>query len=164
MMRARLSRGPILVPLLALVLVAPGATTPLVGCAGEDAGGGRACTEIGCSDGVTFVVARGALDSTRKLVARACLDGTCKTHRLSPEMLDQAGGVALDAWFAPDTLDPSREHEASLTIREGRRAIFGLERAVTLETSQPNGPGCPPTCHSATVRIDAADVRAYSRR
>ena len=151
-----------LVPVLALALVAPGASSPFVGCTSEDGVGGQACTEIGCSDGVMFVLARGALQATGGVVARACLDGKCKTHRLNRDTLTQGGGVLVDVWFAPDTLDPGREYMASLTVRDGRRTIFELERPVTLETSQPNGADCPPTCHNAQVRVTAADVRAFA--
>ena len=163
-MRARLSRIPLLVPLLALLLLAPGATSPFTGCSGDDRAGGRACTEIGCSDGVTFVVARRAIEPVRGVVAKACLDGRCRTHRIDPDQFSEPGGVPIDAWFPPDTLDARATHRASITIQEGRRTIFELERRIELETSQPNGAGCPPTCHNATVRITAADVRTLGSR
>ena len=163
-LRTRRSRVPAVVSLLALVLLAPGATSTVAGCAGDGGAGGRACTEIGCNDGVTFVVARGAIDHLERGVAKACLDGRCRRHRLDADVFGRPGGIALDAWFPAETLDPAASHTASLTIRDGPRTIFALERRVELEGSRPNGPGCPPTCHNATIRVTAADVRAFAAR
>jgi hypothetical protein len=148
-----------LVPLLALVLVAPGATSPFAGCAGDDGAGGRACTEIGCNDGVTFALSPGAIQPAGRVVAKACVGGRCTTHRFDPDAFAQPGGVRIDAWLPPETLDAGRSHTASLTIRAGQDTIVELERTVELERSQPNGPGCPPICHNATVRVTADDVR-----
>lgn len=153
------SRIPVLFSLLALVLLAPGATAPLEGCAAGDGGASRACTEIGCNDGVGFVVARGAIEPRERVVASACVGGRCTTHRFDPDAFAQPGGVRIDAWLPPETLDAARSHTASLTLREGATTILELERTVALRRSQPNGPGCPPTCHGASVRVTAADVR-----
>lgn len=145
-----------------LVLVAPGATSTVAGCGGEASGEGtaHACTEIGCNDGVDFIVARRAIRPVERVLAKACVYGRCTTHRFDPHAFAQPGGVRIGAWLPPGTLDPARSHTATLTIREGRRTILELERTVELETSQPNGPDCPPTCHNATIRVSADEARA----
>ncbi len=160
-MRRRGSRVPLVVALLAILLVAPGASSPLAGCTSDDGSGGRACTEIGCNDGATFVLDPDGFRSLGDLRARACLDGRCRSFRLDDPALALRDGIRLDVLFPAQTLDPAAAHTASIVITDGTRITYETRHRLRLERSQPNGDGCPPTCHNATVRVTAEDVRAY---
>ena len=153
----RRSRLPV-VPLAVLVLAAPGATSPFSGCSSSP---GRACTLIGCNDGVGFFVARDAIEPVGAVSVRLCLDGRCRTERPPAEVFSQPGGTAFMAAFRPGALDPRREHRASITIRDGETVVYRLARRVALTRNQPNGPGCGPVCHQTDLRITAPDVRDY---
>jgi hypothetical protein len=137
---------------LALLLV-PGAAFSGSGCSRE-AGGGRACTEIGCEDGVTFMFGAGDLASLPAPVTlTACIDDACTKEVVRKS--DLGSWSQTMARVPAGTLDPGVRHAARLTIVDGRGAtVFRAKRTVALRATQPNGPGCPPTCRQAQLRVD----------
>ena len=158
-MRSRLP----LVPLIALVLLAPGATSPFPGCTPQE-NGRNACTLIGCNDGVGFFVERNAVRPRGAVAVRLCLDGRCHTEHPQAEVFSQPGGTAFMAAFRPGSLDEARDHEASITITNGDVVVYRRTEKVALQRTRPNGPGCGPVCHNADLRVTRADVEAFGGR
>ena len=174
--RSRQARQPWLAPL------ALAAAALLAGCAGAHAGGTsddrgpaasattappRACTEIGCQSSLTMKGTRLAaiLAGRRPLTVTACLDRDCVTHRVPAGRCAGLGARIGDGLECADrTLvvlpPPSRQdmgsgsHSARLTLASGAAVLLD-ERVDGIRFTRfaPNGPGCPPTCWIAVVRL-----------
>lgn len=109
--------------------------------AGCDEPTGRACTEIGCGDGLSITLQYtpgAALQVVATTVAGDARSGNC--------VVSSTGSCVVSFFgFEPE----------ELTI-----AVFGAEQPVSVTLSpayeefQPNGPGCPPICRWATVEFN----------
>ena len=100
----------------------------------------RACTEIGCDSGITLEFT-GTLPESFTVTAR--VDGQvvatvqCNAQRACPQA------------FLAGVTAPRVEIHVTGTGLDVRREV-----TPSYVTTQPNGPGCPPTCTQARVRID----------
>ena len=104
----------------------------------------RACTEIGCSDGVYVELH----DVPRDAEVTLCVDDRCRPARAGAPGLGQ-----VDAPLGSAAGDAVR---VAITVRrDGRTIARGAER-LEVRTEQPNGPGCPPVCRMVTARFDMA--------
>jgi hypothetical protein len=131
----------------------------------------RACTEIGCESQLTFTGAKlGALlGSARRLTVRACLDVRCETVTIEPRecqelaflqggerFLCQQGNLTFKPLAPGDTTDLSRgAHTVSLRVtgEDGATLLHETVEGTVFTREQPNGPGCPPVCFLAIVRL-----------
>ena len=104
----------------------------------------QACTEIGCVNGITLLVAK-APAGTKRLVM--CVDDRCRRKPLQKVVrmgCDEAESVRL-----------------AVVAKDGRnRRIGRYEATVPLTASQPNGPNCPPTCFFGTARLNGERLTA----
>jgi hypothetical protein len=94
---------------------------------------------IGCEDGLTVVVAA-AQQGPFRLAARGT-DGTTREHECPPGQ--ECGEIFLPG-FLPE--------EVTLELTAGGTTSTRTVRPE-VETLQPNGPGCPPTCRQARVSL-----------
>jgi hypothetical protein len=102
---------------------------------------GRACTLIGCSDGLTVELA-GSLPADYTVTAR--VDGAVVQRVECGAARDCRGEVFLEGVTAANV-----ELEVTSGAVSERREV-----APSYATVQPNGPGCPPICRQARVRIE----------
>ena len=126
------------VPLaLALLLV-----TTLAGCNSNEPAMPRACTLIGCVSGLQVEIT-GALPAAYSL--RVDVTGSSTAPRtITCDAGTQCANPVMFEDFTPDSVVV--ELRADTAVRR-------IEQRVTYQTSQPNGPGCPPTCRQAMIRI-----------
>ena len=103
----------------------------------------RACTMIGCDDGLNVLV-EGTPQGAYRVEVRAEGHETQVVECPAPT---ECGRIFL-AGFLPE------EVTVELTAGEARSS-----RTVKpeIETVQPNGPDCPPTCRQATIRVPWPD-------
>jgi len=104
----------------------------------------RACTEIGCSDGVYVQLS----DVPRDAEVTLCVDGRCRPAR--------AGAPGLGQVDAPLGRAAGETVRVAITVRRGGRTIARASERLEVRTERPNGPGCPPMCRMATARFDMA--------
>lgn len=130
---------------LALLAVALAATTASA-CDGSEASDARACSLVGCVEGVVFETARLQRAFPAAERVELCVDAKCRRYRAD----------LVAAPINPPTLSPHRSAEVTVTVT-GRG---GKEIARFAKTVQPrlgeriNGPGCPPPpCLSTTVVV-----------
>ena len=100
----------------------------------------RACTMIGCEDGLTVAV-EGTPDSAYRLEIRAPGEEIRVQECPSPA---ECGQVFL-VGFLPE------EVTVELVTESGERSTRTVRPEI--ETVQPNGPDCPPTCRQARVTV-----------
>jgi hypothetical protein len=100
----------------------------------------RACTMIGCEDGLTVVV-EGTPRGAYRVEARAEGEPPRVRECTSPE----ACGQVFFAGFLPG------EVTVEVTAVGGARSSRTVRPRV--ETVQPNGPDCPPTCRQGRVTV-----------
>ena len=117
------------------------------GCGGDESGAEpaptpRACTEIGCSDGVYVELSRVPRDARVTL----CVNGRCRRARAAGP-----GRWQVDAPLGPA---PGDAVSVAVTVRRGGRTIARAAERLAVRTVQPNGPGCPPVCRMVTARFD----------
>ena len=98
--------------------------------------GPRACTEIGCSDGLT-VVLEGA--SAASFTVTATAEGRSEMREC-----ESTGCVLFFQDFTPA--------EVTITYASGDREVVETF-SPEYRTSRPNGEGCPPECLQATVTL-----------
>ncbi|HVF59584.1 MAG TPA: hypothetical protein VNJ70_07235 [Thermoanaerobaculia bacterium] len=100
----------------------------------------KACTMIGCSDGITVVVENApAPPYTVEVILP---DGTSRTSRC-----EAAPGCDAGLFFEGVTAE-------ELTVRVTAGAGSSSEVVhPTYHVVQPNGPGCPPICKQARVQV-----------
>jgi hypothetical protein len=105
----------------------------------------QACTLIGCLSGVGLEVAK-AKDGVDRF--RFCVRGRCRRTDVKKNG---------DVPFTLVKVDCTEEIDvrATLTTKdsEGRR-LARYSTIVHLETNQPNGPGCEPTCFNGGTRFE----------
>lgn len=132
---------------------------------------GRACTEMGCSNGLNFTVdpayewKRGKYDiwvaldlktvkCRGKLPLNRCEEGrsfTCDDRSVSiiesgcalPENAHGIGGIMVDD-------DPKK---VIVRIARNNQVIVTRTIAPNYVISQPNGPGCDPVCRGASYNL-----------
>ena len=107
---------------------------------------GKACTELGASNGVNVTV-QGA-DRTQDLVVEACVDGDCATGTLF------AGGTD-GAFVDLPAVDSTSPVDVRVTVRSqgGDVVVRSTTVRTTPRTVQPNGPDCDPTAFQAAVTV-----------
>ena len=120
------------------------------------------CTLIGCQNTLRFSLGAQAavFGAGEAVTVTACLDDDCLTETLTRQA---DGGISggtflwLD-WSAGTverqlaTIPSSGAHRASVTLtKAGTTAFQGTVTGVTFTTNSPNGPGCAPTCATATA-------------
>jgi hypothetical protein len=98
------------------------------------------CTKIGCSDGLTVVVENAP--PVPYTVEAALPDGTSRTAQC-----DASPGCDEGVFLADVTAD-----EVTVRITASAGTSSQVVRPEYVET-QPNGPGCPPTCKQARVQV-----------
>lgn len=134
--------------LVALVLV----MAPAVGCQE------RACTEIGCQDGLTFVLpASSEWIGSQVEICVGDLCGTVESLSSGDQQASDplAGAVRLDGnrlvWVgSPERLDYEAPVELTVT---GPFGGTGTRFDPDWTESRPNGPDCPPVCRAAEVDV-----------
>lgn len=104
--------------------------------------GPRACTLIGCTDGISVRVAE--LPQSVYTVELLLPDGEV----LSMECLRSAAGVCASEVFFDGITPP--ELAVRLTTASGTRTETFRPTYVS---HQPNGPGCSPICRQATITM-----------
>lgn len=136
-----------------LLLVAGGCGSQTAEGGGDRTGqdrGVRACTKIGCVSGTTVHLRGLRPEASEASRVRICAGGRCRT-------------VALPA--ARATLGPAsvrgRDRVRVRIVVMNRRgdAIARDSLRVRVRRRRPNGPGCPPVCRQADVRLDPDTLR-----
>ncbi len=143
----------------------------LLGVAASGCNIGFACTDIGCNDGVTVAVTGlGTKSTALPLSIEVCAgSGNCVTA----ELTKTAGGFscelktgAVPAFCSTNGgdvsvfvgLPASADGTASITVTakvtdSASARVLDTSKSVTPIESTPNGDGCEPTCHGATVSL-----------
>jgi hypothetical protein len=133
---------------LALVVALAGAGPGTFACAGDGA-----CTEIGCEDEATVLFPLGLVDGAYDLVVTG--DGGTITARCNdpdaPEAEQNPPELECDSrGFTLVGHDLARTNDLLVTVTRVATGEDVVDNAAvllaTLETHQPNGPDCPPTC------------------
>jgi len=105
-------------------------------------GGGQACTQIGCDDGINVQVSDERPDSLSLTIylddETEAFDSIVCTNQ-EPSCVLRTGGIT------PETVTVEIKWDT-----EEYRQIFTPE----YESFQPNGPDCPPVCNIALLEID----------
>ncbi|MFP2906458.1 hypothetical protein ACLESD_15620 [Pyxidicoccus sp. 3LFB2] len=132
----------------------------------------QACTLIGCDSRVTLETKVDAsLDTLKSSTLTGCLNDACLSIPLGgsppeearvPEQpvltaafdAHPAGGVLLTASYVPGSNAGLKDGDTySFTVETPQGVkLVDVRRAVTYQVSQPNGPQCPPTCLTATLK------------
>lgn len=104
----------------------------------------RFCTAMGCTSGVA--VRMQELSSIHGASnVRVCVNSTCRTTTPNRQR------IRVDA----PGLSGEARASVRVTVRDrDGRTVLRLSRRVALRKWTPNGPDCPPTCWSRTLRID----------
>jgi hypothetical protein len=122
-------------------------------------GCGHECTEIGCFDGLEFVLSPAlALEGEVEIVVDG--DDVEKSCKVSPggstEPCHDAGiSPELASGGVLSNIKVFGAHPAAVTleIRMGDTVVRQAAAVPAYETVQPNGPDCPSTCRSATIQV-----------
>ena len=141
---------------------------------GDD--GSSSCTEIGCADGVSLELAGVASKyaTSLPLAVHVCVDATCIDYQLArgtdgTVACNRAPAAAytsttttcslrsdgvLDVEFV-DTAGAfaSGSHVLAVSLKSAGGIVYEHAEMLTMKTSQPNGPGCEPTCYRAEVSL-----------
>jgi hypothetical protein len=117
------------------------------------------CTEIGCFDGLEFVLSPAlALQGEVEIV----VDGgdvkkSCKVSPGGSTEPCQNAGISLELASGGELSNVKvfGAHPAAVTleIRMGDAVIRQAAAVPAYETVQPNGPDCPSTCRFATIQV-----------
>lgn len=100
----------------------------------------QVCTKIGCSDGLNVLVENAP--ATPYTVEAVLPDGTSVAAQCEAAPGCEGGVFLADVTAA----------EVTLRIAAGGGTSSQAVRPEYVET-QPNGPGCPPTCRQARVQV-----------
>ena len=128
----------------------------------------RDCTDIGCSDAISLRVSGVELTNRDRFSIEACIDGDCTEglrittsdlilgRGAAPEVLviPQGGPLLYVSLQPPGQLEVGDVHQVSLKFKVDGQPSIQVNEEVTMEASQPNGPGCPSTCALAEVDVD----------
>jgi hypothetical protein len=130
---------------LSLGVFLGGCRAPLGGSGAPETPTVRACTEIGCSDGLIFdLIGDVPAEFDFLLMTPAGADIAAQCPAGGELVRCQGDQVVVDG-FAPEELTVRITWEAGDFVKTFTPAY---------EKVQPNGPGCPPVCQQATVAID----------
>jgi hypothetical protein len=141
-------------------LLAAGLLVPVMvlgGCAPRTSE--RACTAMGCVNGVVFHLRRGVLPVEGPRAARtisACLDGNCSTLRANPVQRCHGGDLHClgDRIMLDKHAEDDAVHEVRLKVTDAAgRVLAHVEQQVRFTVSYPNGRDCPPPCWQASVDV-----------
>jgi hypothetical protein len=154
-----------------LVLLVCACSKDQTGPAGPDPGA-KMCTQIGCLNGLQVEVnkatpwAPGAytfaltLDDTQvtcsgALPLRPCDAGPSLTCDVPDRVIIGESGCALapEQHGFSDIHVPAPVERFALAVTHEGQPLGGVDVKPTYVTSQPNGPGCEPICHSAAVQV-----------
>lgn len=133
---------------------------------------GRACTEIGCMNGLrielkkagawapgaytfAFTLDGAAVNCSGALPLKPCEAGPSLTCDVADRVAIGESGCALPAdghGFA-DVQVTGEPKEVKLTISRDGQAVASAELRPTYTESRPNGPGCEPVCRNAAETI-----------
>ncbi|MDC1221744.1 hypothetical protein N8Z47_03655 [Salibacteraceae bacterium] len=101
----------------------------------------RACTEIGCVDGL--VITYELEESTRAEVLLS--SGT-------NEFLMECGGVQTEC-AVTEVFDQFIVEQMEVKLFQDSTLISSYVQPILYEASRPNGPGCDPECSQSSVTI-----------
>lgn len=134
-------------PLLASLFCAAGALLVASSAACVET---RACTEIGCSDTLTIYFVDDQDEPVESFTGELTFNGESLQFMCSPQE-DGVGNYHCHANAVHIYLVPS---QAEVTASSSQGALQGATSlSPTYEEHQPNGPGCPPICQSATATV-----------
>lgn len=143
----------------------------LTACAGATPGEGHACTEIGCADGLFVHITPAApwppgeyrfvveTDGVTTTCTGSLPLPPCETRAIT---CDREGVVAIgesgcalppSAHGLGDLTLPSTPEQITVEVQHEGRTLARETFAPRYQTSQPNGPGCPPICTNASVDL-----------
>lgn len=159
MRRRTLAIGPVMVAMAALF-----------GCDGPSS---RSCTEIGCQDGLLVSVAPAEAwphgsyrfvvvhDGTTTICTGALPLPACETRALScdgegVEIVESGCALEASQHAFGDIRLSSTPASITVTVERDGQPIASQSWTPEYKTLQPNGPGCEPTCTSATVELQLA--------
>lgn len=146
-------------------------TVLLTACAGAPPGDGRACTEIGCADGLfvrvtpgapwpsgeyRFIVEAGGVTTTctGSLPLPACETRAITCDREGVVSIAESGCALPPSAHAFGDLDlPATPEQLTVEVQHEGRTVARETFTPAYQTSQPNGPGCPPICTNASVDL-----------
>ena len=155
-------------PLASIVMVASIASiASIAACSSssEGSGPGQGCSLVGCVDGATYSAPLGiALDAS---TITACRDDQCATGPFGAPLtlpdgtitsVTSAGGTLLVQWILLDgaPVADGDTYYARFDDAKSGATLYTIDSGpVHYTTSQPNGPGCAPTCHAADIPASA---------
>jgi hypothetical protein len=142
----------------------------LLACAVTGCNAGLACTEIGCSDGVTVALPGLATKSMAALplsIEVCAGSGNCVTAEVTktaggfncelktgaaPAVCTTNGGDVSVFVGIPSGADATAAINVTAKATDSASAkVLDTSKSVTPTETTPNGDGCEPTCHGATV-------------
>jgi len=134
---------------------------------GDDSNGGDACTEMGCIDGLT-VSFEPALMGKGTYTFDVTVDGTAYSCDAAIPLEGSStvcgtGGV-VSIFLSGTELDPSEQSlpglhvegtpkSVQIQVHRDKALVADADLSPKYQEVQPNGPDCPPTCHSAAVDV-----------
>lgn len=143
----------------------------VIGFASQPAGAERACTQIGCVDGLTltidpvhrwekgdyifdFMIEGKAVQCKAALPLKPCEEPSVSCDPPGIVMISESGcALPEDAQGFGDIRIESAPMAIRLDIFHNGEKIHGLAAHPQYQTSQPNGPQCGPVCRSASVDL-----------
>jgi hypothetical protein len=150
------------------------AALPLLALAFSGCQSSQECTLVGCQDGVGVTLSGIAtkLASNLPVTLTVCLDASCSAFKLNhtgqaPTCTSLSAGNTLCTIDGEGTvvlttipLPPGAAGGATLTVHatatDGMGAtVLDQTQMVTVTESQPNGPGCGPTCLGAEATFSS---------
>lgn len=129
----------------------------------DSMGGGDACTEIGCIDGLS-VTFEPALAGKGTYTFDVTVDGTAyscdATIPLEGSSTVCGTGGVVSIYLSGSELDPSDQSlpglhvegtpkSVRIQVHRDKALVADADLSPKYQEVQPNGPDCPPTCHSA---------------
>lgn len=146
---------------------APAAKAAAPDAPGDPAAGERACTEIGCTDGlhVTFDADTAWPEGSYRFVIEAddsvatcegklpllsCADGPSVRCDAQGVMIGESGCALPAGQHGFSGIDlPDAPTKVTLRVERDGVVLADETIAPSYTRTQPNGPGCPPVCHQA---------------
>jgi hypothetical protein len=109
-----------------------------------------ACTEIGCTSGVSVTVEGFQLTAEDGVDVRACLDSVCRSRTVTEEPA-----------VVPLEVDRSAsETTVMVTVQVSRdgNILMDARKKVTLHKISPNGDQCGPICYVSFVVVNPSGL------
>jgi hypothetical protein len=129
------------------LLAVPFVSVLLVSCGGEL----TACTQIGCTSGVSVTVEGFRATTDNGIVVRACLDSECRSRTVTEE----PAVVPLEV----DTISSESTVTVSVRVSRGDAEIVESSNEITLHKISPNGDQCGPICYVSFVVVNPSGLR-----